>query len=78
MDRFGDTDLQSQLQGSWDREIEVQGYLRQLSTLNQMKVEGGIELRIEHLTDMPRVLGSSSAAKKSTDLQNIISYLLNW
>lgn len=40
-----------------------------------MKVEGGIELRIEHLADMPRVLVS---AKKSTDFQNVINYLLNW
>lgn len=43
-----------------------------------MKVEGGIELRIEHLTDRPRVLSSSPAVKKSTDLQNAISYFLNW
>lgn len=40
-----------------------------------MKVEGGIELRIEHLIDMHRVLVS---AKKSTDFQNAINYLLNW
>lgn len=45
-----------------------------MSVLNQKKVEEGIELRIEHLTDMQGALGSLPAAKKNADPQNVTSH----